>query len=300
MKPSAGERAAQVLLALLKSLCYLALFLGTQVLVMLPVVIAAAIQMVMEGGAVDQRAVTQLLLEQSMAFSLMANMLTLFIVMLFYLIRRKRFSEALWLRRVDGPTLWSGVCLAPALFLAVNLVLASLPEEWLESYSDASAGITSGGVVGFIAVVAAAPLVEEVIFRGLIMTRLNQAMPGWLAMFLSAAIFGACHGHPVWSGYAFVLGCIFGYMDLRAGSIWPSVLAHMVFNSFSQIISLLPGGEEGMGPVIALGVILLLAILLPILDRKGIKALFGRSPGKRNVQVLPTVPGVYEFDPWES
>lgn len=300
MKPNAGERVAQVLLALLKSLCYLALFLGSQVLVMLPVVIAAAVQTVMEGGTVDQESITRLLLEQSMAFSLIANMLTLFIVMAFYLIRRKKFSEALWLRRVDGPVLWSGVCLAPALFLAVNLVLASLPEAWLESYSDASAGITSGGAVGFIAVVAAAPLVEEVIFRGLIMTRLNQAMPGWVAMFLSAAVFGACHGHPVWFGYAFVLGSIFGYMDLRAGSIWPSVLAHMVFNSFSQIISLLPGSEDDVGSVIALGVILVLAILLPILNRKGIKALFQRSPGKEAVQALPTAPGVYEFDPWDT
>lgn len=298
MKPSAGERAAQVLLALLKSLCYLALFLGTQVLVMLPVVIAAAVQTVMEGGAVDQGAVTQLL-EQSTAFILTANMLTLFIVMLFYLIRRKKFSEALWLRRVDGPVLWSGACLAPALFLAVNSVLASLPESWRESYGDASSGVTSGGAVGFIAVVAAAPLVEEVIFRGLIMTRLNQAMPGWLAMFLSAAIFGACHGHPVWFGYAFVMGSIFGYMDLRAGSIWPSVLAHMVFNSFSQIISLLPESGTGMETVMALGVILILAILLPILDRKGIKALFKRTP-EASVQTMPMVPGVYEFDPWET
>lgn len=300
MKPSAGERAAQVLLALLKSLCFLALFLGTQVLVMAPVMVATVLQMTLEGKPVDGSLPFQAVVEHSMTFSLIANMLTLFIVMLFYLIRRKRFSEALWLRRVDGPTLWSGVCLVPALFLAVNLVLASLPEEWLESYSDASAGITSGGVLSFIAVVAAAPLVEEVIFRGLIMTRLNQAMPGWLAMFLSAAIFGACHGHPVWSGYAFVLGSIFGYMDLRAGSIWPSVLAHMAFNSISQILDLVPESESGTEYLIAMGVLLLLAIVLPILDRKGIKKLFWREPKPPAVQAMPMVPGIYEFDPWES
>lgn len=299
MKPNAGERAAQVMLALLKTMCYLALFLGAQVFVMLPVVIASVVQMTIEGSTFDGQLLFEALTEHSMAFSLVANMLTLFILMAFYLIRRKKFSEALWLRRVDGPTLWSGVCLAPALFLAVNLVLSSLPEAWLESYGDASAGLTSGGVVGFIAVVAAAPLVEEVVFRGLIMTRLGRAMPGWLAMYLSAAIFGLCHGHPVWFGYAFVLGAFFGFMDLRAGSIWPSILGHVAFNSFSQFLSLLPDDNE-TGAVIALGVILVMAILLPILNRKGIAALFRPAPKAPPVQAPPTAPGVYEFDPWET
>ena len=298
MKPNAGERAAQVMLALLKTMCYLALFLGAQVFVMLPVAIASIVQMTLEGGAFDGRLPFQALAEHSMAFSLVANMLTLFILMAFYLIRRKKFSEALWLRRVDGPILWSGVCLAPALFLLVNLVLSSLPDAWLESYSDASAGLTSGGAVGFIAVVAAAPLVEEIVFRGLIMTRMGQAIPGWLAVFLSATIFGLCHGHPVWFGYAFVLGAFFGFIDLRAGSILPSILGHVAFNSFSQVLSLLPEDNE-TGAVIALGIILVMAILLPILNRKGIAALFRPAPKVPPVQTLPTVPGTYEFDPWE-
>ena len=95
---------AQLLLALLKALCYLTLFLGAQVLVMLPVAIASIIRSAIEGTVVDQETLTQLLVEQSMAFSLIANMLTLFIVMAFYLIRQKRFSQALWLRRVEAPT----------------------------------------------------------------------------------------------------------------------------------------------------------------------------------------------------
>lgn len=289
---------AQLLLALLKALCYLTLFLGAQVLVMLPVAIASVIRSAIEGTMVDQETLTQLLIEQSMAFSLIANMLTLFVVMAFYLIRRKRFSEALWLRRVDGPTLWVGASLAPALYLAVSMVLLVLPQSWMESYNEASSGITSGGVVGVLAVVAAAPIVEEVIFRGLIMTRLSRAMPGWLAVVLSAAIFGACHGDPVWFGYTFPLGVIFGFIDLRAGSIWPSVLGHVAFNAIGQVLDVLPDSDEAvLGFFLAL---LVSAILFPILDRRGIKALFRRKPKAAPGQALPTVPGVYEFDPWET
>lgn len=296
MKPSAGERVADVLLALLKAMCYLGLFLGSQVLVMMPVVIAFAIQAAVGGGEVDQGALMQVLTDQSMKYSLIANMLTLVVIMIFYLIRRKKFSEALWLRKVDVPTLWEGVAFAPGLYLIVSTVLFALPESWLESYNEASAGITTGGVVGVLAVVVAAPVVEEIVFRGLIMTRLSRAMPGWLAVLLSAAIFGACHGHPVWFGYAFALGTVFGFMDLRAGSIWPSVLGHVAFNSFSQIITVLPESDET--EIMFLAVLLILAVAAPIVDRAAARA--RRKAQAAPVQKLPAAPGVYEFDPWDA
>ena len=49
MKSKAGERAVQVIVALLKSSCYLGLFLGMQVLVMLPVAFIAGIQQAIGG-----------------------------------------------------------------------------------------------------------------------------------------------------------------------------------------------------------------------------------------------------------
>ncbi len=296
MKPSTGERVADVLLALVKSVCYLALFLGSQVLVMLPVIAVAAFQMVLKGENLDGSLPFQAIVEHSMTFSLIANLLTLVVILTFYLVRRKKFSEALWLRRVDAPALWEGVAFAPGLYLVVSLVLASLPESWLESYNEASAGITAGGAVGVLAVVVAAPVVEEIVFRGLIMTRLSQAMPGWLAVLVSAAIFGACHRHPVWFGYAFVLGSVFGFMDLRAGSIWPSILGHIVFNSFSQIITVLPETDEA--EIMFMVVLLVLAVAAPIVDRVAARA--RRKAQAAPVQELHIQPGVYDFDPWDA
>lgn len=211
MKPSKAERAAQVFVALGKSVCYLALFLGAQVLVMMPVFIAAGVQSAVGNWEMAEK-LSDLVFDNAMVFSALSGLITLAVVLLFYLIRRKKLSEALWLRRMEGPGLLSGAALAPALYLAVTLMLMALPEAWLESYSEASAGISGGGVIGLIAVVLVAPVVEEFIFRGLIMTRLAGAMPGWLAVMVSAAIFGVCHGHPVWFAYAFVLGVVFGLM----------------------------------------------------------------------------------------
>ena len=144
-----------------------------------------------------------------------------------------------------------------------------------------------------------APIVEEFIFRGLVMNRLSRVMPGWLAVVLSAAVFGACHGHPVWFAYAFVLGAVFGFIDLRGGSNWPSILGHVAFNAIGQVFTFIPETEEGTEVVIAMGVLLVVGIIIPILNRKAIAALFRPAPAPLAAQELSTKPKDYDYDPWD-
>lgn len=299
MKQSAGGRAVQVLIALGKSVCYLALFLGAQLLVMLPVVVAAAVQSALENWEAAEQ-LSGVLYESAMLFTALSGLLAIGVILLFYRIRRKKLGDALWLRRAEGPGLLSGAALAPALYLAVTVAMMALPEAWLDSYAEASSGVSGGGVIGIVAVVLVAPVVEEFIFRGLIMTRLAQAMPGWLAAALSAAIFGLCHGHPVWFAYTFVLGVLFGLMDLRLGSIWPSILAHMVFNGVGQVLDLLPEDD-----VVIMGAYLVLvaaAVVLPVLARREVKALFRPKPQALPAQEgePPAQPGGCEWNPWDE
>lgn len=293
------DRVGAVFASLGKSVCYLALFLGMQLAVMMPLMVSIISEALMGESVVDENTVEAVLSADTMLLSLISNLLTLAFILIFYLVRRKKLSEALWLRRVPASTLWTGAALAPALYLAVTAVLAVLPEAWLDSYNEAAADLGGGTVIGALAVALMAPIVEEFIFRGLIMTRLSRAMPGWLAVLLSAAIFGACHGHPVWFGYAFVLGVFFGFMDLKANSIWPSILGHMAFNAIGEIFSAIPETEE-TELVIATVVLLLCTIILPILDRKGVAALFRRTPKAAPAQELSQAPKVYDYDPWDE
>ena len=102
--------------------------------------------------------------------------------------------------------------------------------------------------------------------------------------------------------FSFMFPCgvvvFFGFVDLRTGSIWPSILAHLTFNAIGQAFTLAPESEAGT--LITLGVVLLAGIAAPILDRKGISGLFRPVPRVQAVPALPMVPGVYEFDPWEE
>ena len=293
------DRVGQVFAALGKSVCYVTLFLGMQVAVMLPLFVSVVSEMVVGESIVDESTIIAMLSVDTMIFSMVSGLLTIAIVLAFYLIRRKKLSEALMLRPVPAPTLLTAASLAPALYFLVTTALALLPEAWLESYSEASEGINTESLVGVVAVAVVAPIVEEFIFRGLVMNRLSRVMPGWLAVVLSAAVFGACHGHPVWFAYAFVLGAVFGFIDLRASSIWPSILGHVAFNAIGQVFTFIPETEEGTEVVIAMGVLLVVGIIIPILNRKAIAALFRPAPAPLAAQEQPTKPKDYDYDPWD-
>lgn len=293
------DRVGQVFASLGKSVCYVTLFLGMQVAVMLPLIVSAISEMVVGESIVDESTIIAMLSVDTMIFSMVSGLLTIAVVLAFYLIRRKKLSEALMLRPVPAPTLLTAASLAPALYFLVTTALALLPEKWIDSYIDASAGIGSGTFAGVIAVVFVAPVTEEFIFRGLVMNRLSRVMPGWLAVVLSAAAFGVCHGHPVWFAYAFVLGAVFGFIDLRAGSIWPSILGHVAFNAIGQVFTFIPETEEGTEMVIAMGVLLVVGIIVLILNRKAIAALFRPAPAPLAEQEQPAKPKDYDYDPWD-
>ncbi len=230
--------AMRVMGAVARCVGYLALFLGCQFLVSLVISVAVSVELLLTTGAVDPDAATEMVYAMTPLLTLISDLLTLGILLLIFLIRRKNPLTEAGVRGVPCTTALAAIGAAPPLYLAVTLVLSALPEAWMESYAEASASLNDSGVMAFIATALAAPVVEEVVFRGLILSRLRRAMPGWLALVLSAAIFGVCHGHPVWIAYAFLLGLVFGGMTLRSGSILPSMLAHVVFNGTGEILSL--------------------------------------------------------------
>jgi membrane protease YdiL (CAAX protease family) len=78
---------------------------------------------------------------------------------------------------------------------------------------------------------------EEVLFRGIIQTKLSRHWGNvHLAIWVSAAIFSAIH----FQFYGFLprmmLGALFGYLYYWTGNLWVSVLAHFVNNGFVLVM----------------------------------------------------------------
>ena len=235
MKEAGRTSAAAVLLSLLKAGCYLLLFLGVQTLITVGFTAVLTVRNMTGGISTDPEALTAEILTYTPHITLFSALLTLLILVIFFLIRRKNPLRETGLVKADLSTVASAAVLTPALYLAVILVMGLLPESLLEEYAQASAGLNDTGLFSFLATVIGAPLVEEVVFRGLIQSRLERAMPGFLAAVIAALAFGLCHGQIVWIVYAFVLGLIFGRMRQCSRSILPSLATHFVFNLLGHL-----------------------------------------------------------------
>lgn len=74
------------------------------------------------------------------------------------------------------------------------------------------------------------PLLEEILFRGFLLSGLRAFMGPLPAILISAAVFGYLHDPPARLP-VFVLGCILGYLKDRTGSLAPAVFVHALHNS---------------------------------------------------------------------
>lgn len=110
------------------------------------------------------------------------------------------------------------------------------PTTWQNEYTDSTAVLFEEyGVLTFVLTVCVAPLMEEVLFRGLLFKRLRTGMPFFAAATLSAAVFAAAHGNLLWALYAFGLGLFLSWLFERTGSLLASVLCHFGFNLIGQL-----------------------------------------------------------------
>lgn len=251
MRREGKERATPgaVLAAFGKCAAYLALFLGMQLLVSSIYSAHLSAELMLRYPTEDFYAFYDLLynalLAKTMEISLVASLLTLGTVTIFFKARHKSLRQELLLRPVSGRLLGWCAALAFCLYWFVSLVLSALPADVLADYMVAAEGLDDTGVVAFLAAGIVAPIVEEVIFRGLIFTRLNRVMSGMAAAVLSAAVFGWCHGQFIWFCYAFVLGLIFGYLTHATGSVLPAMVMHLVFNLTNELMAMTGEWEPG-------------------------------------------------------
>lgn len=132
-----------------------------------------------------------------------------------------------------------------------------LPLQWLyeqmqvimpENYEQLFQGIMSNPS-GYLAIGILAPLVEEIVFRGALLRRLLQVMGGklhWVAIFISAFLFGLVHGNIAQFTHALILGCALGWMYYRTHSVVPGIVLHWVNNTVAYaMFYVMPWTAEG-------------------------------------------------------
>src|SRR5687768_11964523 len=120
----------------------------------------------------------------------------------------------------------------PTLFPYTTLFRSGVPSHWTEWFDEdlawGSAGILVASLLG---TVVFAPVLEEIVFRGLLYGTLRRWV-GWpTAALLSAAVFAGAHGYGVAGfGSVFVSGVMWAVAYEKTRSLLPGMAAHAANN----------------------------------------------------------------------
>ncbi len=156
---------------------------------------------------------------------------------------RRDVREAAIGRRLPGPPLVLSLLLGATLWLASlglielqSLLMPPTP-EYLRFFRAIHAALTPSGpldaIVSILVIAILPGICEELVVRGVLLPSLADRMARPLAVALSALLFAAIHYDRYRFLFAFVLGVVFGYVRLRTGSLWPSVVAHTAINTLT-------------------------------------------------------------------
>lgn len=93
-------------------------------------------------------------------------------------------------------------------------------------------------IVNFIYMVICAPILEEYIFRKLIVDRTVRYGQG-VAVLVSGLMFGLFHGNLNQFVYAFTLGMFLAFLYVKTGKLRYTIGIHMIINFMGSIVSIL-------------------------------------------------------------
>jgi membrane protease YdiL (CAAX protease family) len=102
--------------------------------------------------------------------------------------------------------------------------------------TDKASGL--GVVLLFLVVVLAAPVVEEIFFRGLLLRSLEARIGGGPALVLSSVLFGFAHFQWLQLPALVLFGLVAGALAQRFGRLGPAIFAHIAFNAVTVIVLL--------------------------------------------------------------
>lgn len=103
---------------------------------------------------------------------------------------------------------------------------------------------------GIIGISLFGPIIEEICFREALMGGLiRRGMKPWLAIFISAAIFGLIHGNPIQIVGAGLIGVIFGIIYYKSGNIVLTSILHVINNSFATFLAITYGMDTSLNDI---------------------------------------------------
>lgn len=216
----------------------------------------------------DQAAMTGIIL-------LISAVLTLLIYFIVEKVKKSSIFKEADIKPATGKQIGLSVvgALGAMFFMNFMLTILPIPQDLLGDLTSGVSKLTSYPFwQAILANALLIPIMEEVLFRGYIISRLEKAMPSIVAALISSAVFGICHGGLVWAIWAFLLGMFICVVRIKSRSIVPGIIIHIIMNTYAMVVSYFPVLENITYPVMytltAVGGILMAVYVVGILKDK--------------------------------
>lgn len=257
---------------LLKAIGYCIFYIVFQMAVMS----LAASVLAMSGGGKTEADVMNAVYDNMLLLTIVSNLLSVAVLALFFRLRKKNFAREINLRKTGGKAYVLPCLAAFSYSMAFSALTYSMTfnnaEQVAQSVNHFSDKIPWLGIaIQIAAMIVVAPVAEEIIFRGLVLTRLQRRFTNVISVAVSGVLFGLIHaaaGGLVLIVGAAAMGIIFGIICVRTKSLLPAVAAHGAANLPDFIYAGLPELSKGVQYAMIAGWLVIFGILMAAFVKK--------------------------------
>lgn len=158
------------------------------------------------------------------------------------LFSKDKVKDVLSIRKMKWSTFFGVIgftMAASPLITLVNLVSQLFVENTVAASSEQFLSLHPLLLVFFVGVLA--PVCEEVVFRGAIFGGMKKEGNVFKAVLASGLLFGLLHMNINQASYAFVIGILLGFLVEATGSIFSSIMFHVLINASNAIMMIFSG-----------------------------------------------------------
>jgi len=157
-----------------------------------------------------------------------------------------------------------GMMLISEFFVSLIPTTGPVFGDIYRSFESQMSNLATDNISMIITVVIFAPILEEIVFRGILQKSLvKKGLKPSYAILISSFIFGAVHGYPWQLVGAFLLGIVLGTVYEKTKSLLMPILLH-AFNNLISALMIIFLGEEDLDSIFnwSHGLSLLLGLVL--------------------------------------
>ena len=201
------------------------------------------------------------IMEEAMMMTLVSGVLVLLVFGLVFLIRKKNFFQEVCIRSIPVNGILPIIFIAACFNLITSVIISFIPwpKGWMDSYMTSSSAIDNS-ILAWVTAVIMAPVLEEIVFRGFMYTRLKKGLPVVFAAIFTSLVFGVVHGTIIWAIYTFIFSLILIWVFERFQSLTACILLHLGYNLSGMLMSFIP--EEAGVLVLVLFVVSIFAVVV--------------------------------------